>query len=125
VLTDGLANWTIKEGELEESWIFWLVQKERKNEIICPVEEKGALFSNVQEGVYLVKQVETDRQYKRFDPFFLCVPDGETWDIIRSPKVIYAGESPKTGDHPAPIIGAMGIGLCVAVLMVLTDSRKK
>ena len=29
------------------------------------------------------------------------------------------------GDYPAPIIGAMGIGLSVAVLMVLVDRDKK
>ena len=45
-------------------------------------------------------------------------------EMIRQPKLIYVGEQPRTADRPAPIIGAMGIGLSAAVLMVLADRRK-
>lgn len=127
VLTDGLANWQVEESDfLSNDWLMWLAQKNTGNETVKTVEdETGAVFTDLEEGLYLVKQVRTDWQFSSFNPFFLIIPDGENWDIYRAPKVISQGESPRTGDHPAPIIGAMGIGLTVAVMMVLMDGRKK
>ena len=127
ILTDGLANWTIEETELvSDNWVQWLCQMETGREVACTVkEETGAVFTQLLEGVYLVRQLDPDWQLPSFKPFFLTIPEGENWDVYRAPKAIYHGESPKTGDHPAPIIGAMGIGLSVAVLMVLVDGRKK
>ena len=126
-LTDGLANWKIEESELRAGdWMTWLVPKKMEQEMISTVQEgRGAVFTQLSEGVYLVKQLERDLQGASFKPFFLTIPEGENWDVYRAPKVISHGESPKTGDHPAPIIGAMGIGLSVAALMVLVDGRKK
>ena len=50
---------------------------------------------------------------------------GRSDPVILEPKIIHTGPPPNTADHPAPIIGAMGIGLSVAVLMVLVDEHKK
>lgn len=126
-LTDGLANWQIEESELRSGdWLSWLADRETGQEAVCTVyEETGAVFTQLPEGVYLVKQLEPEWQFPAFKPFFLTIPEGENWDVYRAPKVVSHGEPPRTGDHPAPIIGAMGIGLSVAVLMVLVDGRKK
>ena len=125
-LTDGLANWSVETAELEsKDWIQWVMQKNEGQKILRQVGRNGAVFTDLKRGVYLVQQVETDSLYQPFAPFFLTIPEGEHWDVCRTPKIIRNGEPPQTGDRPAPIIAAMGLGLSVAVLMVLVDERKK
>jgi len=126
-LTDGLADWSVSEEELNsENWISWITQNHAGKQFIRKIEgEEGAVFSDLEQGIYFVEQVEWDSQYRPFEPFFLTIPEGENWDVCRAPGMVSNGESPKTGDHPAPIIGAMGIGLSVACLMVLVDKYNR
>ena len=127
VLTDGLANWSMDEMELRAGeWIGWLSQHtegKKQTAVIC--SESGAEFKNLEKGIYLVEQLQSAEHFVPFRSFLQTIPENGQWDMILRPKLVYAGESPKTGDHPAPIIGAMGIGLGTAFLMVLVDSRKK
>lgn len=126
-LTDGLADWRVGEQELNSGeWIDWLSQRQTENMQTVPVtEDSGGVFENLQEGIYLVRQTAAPKQFKGFEPFFLMIPEGENWEVFRAPKLVSIGESPKTGDRPAPLVGAMGIGLSVAFLMVLVDEHKK
>ena len=59
------------------------------------------------------------------EPVLVRVPDGDDWFPRVFMPVTREGESPRTGDHPAPIIGAMGIGFSVTMLMLFLDDRKK
>ena len=126
-LTDGLADWSMSGEELESGEaISWISRHHTGQQLIKQIDgEWGAVFTDLEKGVYLVQQLEWDPQYLPFEPFFLTVPEGESWDVHREPKVVRNGESPRTGDHPAPIIGAMGIGLSVACLMVLVDKYNR
>ena len=126
-LTDGLANWLVEEKEVfSRSVVDWILPKVNSEGISVPVQEvSGAEFTGLEEGLYLVKQVETAEGFSAFSPFLVSVPEGDSWEVTARPKAINAGEAPKTGDHPAPIIGAMGLGLSAAILMVLADERKK
>lgn len=126
-LTDGLANWSMEESDLHSAeWVNWFAGRGiQKDAFQKPLTEEGAVFDNLQSGVYLVEQVEADRQFLPFHPFFLVIPEGENWDVYRRPKVVRNSESPKTGDRPAPIIAAMALGLSIAVLMVIVDEHKK
>ena len=126
-LTDGLADWSVQEEELKSrEWISWISRKDTGKLLTSEIHgEEGAVFTDLERGIYLVEHQEWDPQYQPFEPFFLTVPEGENWDVYRAPKVMGNGESPKTGDHPAPIIGAMGIGLSVACLMVLVDKYNR
>ena len=126
-VTDGLANWFLEEEELGESdWAKWLQHRAAaEGRQSAVIQESGAVFSDLQEGVYLIEQTDTAPEFSLFEPFLLTVPNGNAWDIIVRPNVRSLKESPRTADHPAPIIGAMGIGLSVAVLMVLVDKNKK
>lgn len=126
-MTDGLANWVVEEQSLyADPDQDWLIQMFGEDEQSRPVkEETGAVFHDLQEGIYLVQQSKADTEQYSFAPFFLSVPESDSWEIIRHPPLIRTGEAPKTGDHPAPIIAAMGLGLSAAVLMVLVDEHKK
>ena len=124
-LTDGLANWTVQEEERTSSILLNWLEGNVKKGLMIPVGEDGACFSGLREGVYLIRQTEAPEGYQKFSPLLVQLPDSDSWEIIVRPQVIRDTEIPETGDHPAPIIGAMGIGLSAAVLMVLVDERKK
>ncbi len=124
-VTDGLANWILKEDEiLSEDWLDWVLQRSA-GEQEQQVTENGAVFSALKEGTYLVQDRSSGGAYSCFTPFLVSVSPEEGWNRLCRPPVIRMEEAPGTSDHPAPIIGAMGIGFSVAVLMVLADGRKK
>lgn len=125
--TDGLANWMVSETEVYSAdWLNWLSAKAADRQVYQAVmPEEGAVFSGLSEGIYLVQQYQAAEGFVPFAPFLLCLPENGSWNISASPGLISTAPSPETGDYPAPIIGAMGIGLSVAILMVLVDERKK
>ena len=127
LLTDGLANWYMEETMIpSEDWISWLAQHTEEEKQLAVVQTgSGALFENLEEGIYLVEQTENAENHMPFAPVLQTIPENGQWDICVRPKLITSGEAPQTSDRPAPIIGAMGIGLSAAILMVLADSRKK
>ncbi|MGM9590916.1 MAG: hypothetical protein ACI3V0_12225 [Faecousia sp.] len=125
-VTDGLANWILQEEDiLSEQWLPWILQQSQAERKTLIRKETGAVFCGLEEGVYLVRQTESGKGFSDIQPFLQWIPEGDGWDIVKQPSVIRLTQSPATGDHPAPIIGAMGIGFCVAALMVLIDGRKK
>jgi len=125
-ITDGLADWIVSEQEVfSGSWTAWLEQQ-TKDRVWRNVEQgTGAVFQDLPEGLYLVRQPQAAPEFMAFRPFLLSVPDGTQWDVIRQVPLIHDGEAPLTGDRHVPLVGAMGIGFSVAVLMVLADQRKK
>lgn len=125
-ITDGLADWIVSEQEIfSGSWTDWLEQQ-AQTLVIQPVEqESGAVFPDLPDGLYLVRQPRSAPEFMAFRPFLLSIPEGEQWEVIWEVPLIREGEAPLTGDRHVPLLGAMGIGFSVALLMVLTDQRKK
>lgn len=125
-LTDGLADWTVWEEDVFSREVRdWLLGQNPSGGICVEVAPiTGALFSGLAAGLYLAVQDHPAPGFAVFSPVLIGLPQDGFWDIGLNPQVIRDTESPQTGDHPAPIIGAMGIGFSVAALMVLLDSRK-
>jgi len=126
-LTDGLADWIVWEDELDSELVLHLAeQKQLRDGLTGQVTpEKGAIFPELEAGLYLVSQTEAAEGYSAFSPFLVSIPAGDMWDLTMRPDVILLGESPRTGDRPAPIVAAMGISFSVAMLMILVDKHKK
>lgn len=126
-VTDGLADWTIWEEELNSrELIDWLMQQEKKNEMTGVITHGGgAYFSGLSNGLYLVVQREAAEGYFCFRPFLVSVPEKNQWDIVTYPQIIKDAPLPDTSDRPAPIIGAMGIGFAVTVVMLMVDKHKE
>lgn len=126
-VTDGLADWMVWEDELGSDMVLNLALANKQAAgATNPVERgMGAVFQGLEAGVYLISQKEAAEGYSAFAPFLMVVPSVSGWNLTASPDVISLGESPKTGDHPAPIIAAMGISFLVTVLMILVDRLKK
>ncbi len=85
----------------------------------------SAMYSQVEEGLYLLVQNETGGDFFPILPFLLTMPyDGE-WELQANPQTQQViTESPRTGQHPAPILGAMGMVLS-GVGLALCVGRKR
>ena len=127
VLTDGLADWVVWEEEIDSDFVLsWALEKHQTSGMTKQVVPgEGAFFPELNTGLYLVSQTKAAESYSAFSPFLVSIPCEDVWDLTAKPSVISLGESPRTGDQPAPIVGAMGISFSVAMLMVLVDKHKK
>ena len=124
-VTDGLANWTFTTGEVNSADFLSWIQEKTRSGVTETIGEEGALFASLPAGLYLVTQPEAAEGYLAFSPFLLELPEEGSLEVTVQPSLIADAEPPLTGDHHIPILGAMGIGLTAAVLMVLVDERKK
>lgn len=125
-ITDGLADWILTEQEVtSESFLKEIQFRFTKGQDCLITGDNGAVFEKLPEGLYLITQTDPAEGYFPFVPFLVELSSDRLMQVTAEPPVIRVAEIPKTGDYPAPIIGAMGIGLSVALLMVLADGRKK
>ena len=71
-----------------------------------------AEFSRLQEGLYLIVQTEKSPEGPGMTPFLIPLPFEGCWEVQANPKTgALLTPSPETGDHPSPLIGAMGLVL--------------
>lgn len=82
--------------------------------------EGRVVFSNLEEGLYLLKQTERMDGFYPFRSFLVTVPEGGQWDLQVSPSVLpIAPEPPKTGDLQtlltilAMLLSGMGLIFCL------------
>ena len=86
----------------------------------------SAVFSDLEDGLYLLTQTERTDGFYPIQPFLLTVP-GEGKENVRihlEPLPIVA-DSPPTGQSAAPVMGAAGMFLSVAGLILCTKWRKR
>ena len=125
-LTEGLANWVIRgEDAFGTDLPRWLTERLRGTGITRSITgAEGAVFEGLEDGLYLLAQPVAPEGCQSFSSFMVSLPLGENREIFTYPKLQLA-VNPKTGDHPAPIIGAMGLALSFLGLMGLWEKRKK
>lgn len=86
----------------------------------------SAEFSGLEDGLYLLVQSENVAGYYPIQAFLVTIPYGGQQNVEAFPKVEKVpGENPKTGQHPAPIIAAMGLVFSGVGLFLCVDSRRK
>ena len=86
----------------------------------------NALFSDLEEGLYLLVQAEEGE--RPIQPFLVTGPYAGQWNVYAYPNTWrITTEPPATGQHPAPILGALGMVLTSVglVLCVKGKQRKK
>lgn len=100
----------------------WLAERSGKDGTERLLDADGnAVFSNLRSGLYLVTQGEAAEGCCPIAPFLIPLPYEGQWEVQADPKTQrLLTESPRTGDHPAPVLAAMGLilsgmGLCICV----------
>ena len=80
-------------------------------------------FSLVEPGLYLLME---EGENPMILPCMTAMPQGDNWEGRAYPAVRYfAQENPNTGQHPAPILGAIGMVLSGIGLAVCAGVRRK
>lgn len=105
----------------------WLVELEGDVGIPGDLDADGSVeFSRLEEGLYLLVQTETDEEFLTIHPFLVTLPYEGQWNIQAYPKTQkVVTEPPATGQHPAPILGAMGMVVAGVGLVLCADGRRR
>ena len=85
----------------------------------------SASFSRLPEGLYMIIHTQKDRILPQAKPILVPVPFNGSWNVgVLPASGMIISESPRTGDHYSPVIGAMGIILTVFALGMCIDRFK-
>ena len=84
----------------------------------------NAVFSELEEGLYILVQTQRMDGFYPIYPVLLSVPEGEIWDvqIYREPVPVVT-ELPRTGQSPIPFLGILG--MCISALGLFLCARKE
>lgn len=127
-LTETFGGGLIKEEDAMSPVLAkWLAETaEGEGEPRLLDADGAADFVNLEEGLYLLVQSEKTAGYVPIDPVLIPIPLEGKWNIQAWPKVIDERLlSPRTGQHPAPIIGAMGLVLSGLALVLCVDKIRR
>ncbi len=110
------------EDALSPQLAQWLAQMEGEPGMTRILDADGSAdFSRLKEGLYLLVQNGTVEDYFPIMPFLMVLPYEGQWNVQAYPytQQVYT-ECPRTGQHPAPILGALGmvlsgVGLAVCI----------
>lgn len=95
-LTDGMANWFIRDQEaLSVDFAKWIIERRKEQGITQPVLVNGSVFLNLRPGIYLVQQTTPADGYYPFNPFLFTVTEYDQ-ELFAYPKI--APLTPQTGD---------------------------
>lgn len=106
----------------------WLTEAVEQEPVPRILDADGnAFFSGLSGGLYLLTQTEWDNGFSPVKPFLVPLPCNGQWEVAAFPKAgMILTEPPATGQHPAPIIGAMGmVGSGLALILLAEKFRRK
>ena len=90
--------------------------------IMNPVDV-AEVFSELEEGLYMLVQTERIDGFYPIYPVLLTIPLEENWDVlVHKAPVPVVTEIPKTGQSPIPFLGVLGMVLSATGLLLC---RKK
>lgn len=100
----------------------WLAQMEGEPGMSRILDADGSAdFSHLEAGLYLLVQNGTVEDFFPVMPFLMMLPYEGQWNVQAYPytQQVYT-ECPRTGQHPGPFLGALGmvvsgIGLAVCI----------
>lgn len=102
----------------------WLAEMEGGEGIPRHLDADGkAFFSNLTEGLYLLVQAKEGE--RPIQPFLVTIPYAGQWDVYAYPNTWrITTEAPATGQHPTPILGALGMVLTSVGLVLCVGGKR-
>ena len=105
------------------SWLSELMDQKGISRILDA--DGNATFSRLPEGLYLIEHTQNDQTLPEAKPMLVSVPYAGCWNIgVLPAERTVIPESPQTGEHHSPLIGAMFIVLLVFFLGMSIDRFK-
>lgn len=105
----------------------WLAESAGENGISLLLDADGqAVFSELEEGLYMLIQTERTDGFYPIYPILFTVPEEDQWDvkIYREPVPVVT-ELPKTGQSSVPFFGILGMVLSSTGLLLCTGKNRK
>lgn len=123
-LTDGLADWFVSETDANTvdfaCWILHRVRIEGTTREIT--REDGAVFADLEPGLYLVTQNKAASGFLPFPAFTVALREGES--VVVNPQM-EPDLIPRTGQRGAPILWAMLGILAIGGVFILSEGKNR
>ena len=105
----------------------WLAESAEEAGLTMLLDADGqAVFSDLDEGLYMLIQTERIDGFYPVYPILMTIPDGDVWNLqIQREPVPVVTELPKTGQSPVPFLGTLGIVFSsIGLLLCAAKNRK-
>lgn len=105
----------------------WLAESADESGMTMLLDADGnAVFSELEEGLYILVQTERIDGFYPIRPVLLTVPEGEQWNLeVNRQPVPVVTEIPKTGQSPTPFLGVLGMILSSTGLILCSKKGRK
>ena len=124
-ITEGFGGGIIRQSDADsEKLAQWLAESAEEAGMSMLLDADGnAVFSELEEGLYMLVQTERMDGFYPIYPVLLAIPQEENWDVlVHKAPVPVVTELPKTGQSLIPFFGILGMVLSATGLLLC---RKK
>ena len=127
-ITEGFGGGIVRQDEADSQKLAqWLAESAGENGMSLLLDADGtAVFTELEEGLYILVQTERVDGFYPIYPVLLTVPSEDQWniEICREPVPVVT-ELPKTGQSPIPYFGVLGMILSSLGLLVCVRKNRK
>ena len=127
-ITEGFGGGIIRQDDADSDTLaMWLAESAGEAGMTMLLDADGtAVFSELEEGLYMLIQTERMDGFYPIHPVLLTIPQESNWDvqILRQPVPVVT-EIPKTGQSPIPLLGILGMILSAAGLFICAGKERK
>jgi len=127
-ITEGFGGGMVHQEDADsEKLAQWLAETAGEVGITMLLDADGnAVFSELEEGLYVLVQTERMDGFYPIYPVLLSVPQEGHWDvrIYREPVPVIT-ELPKTGQSPFPFFGILGMVISSSGLFLCARKNRK
>lgn len=127
-ITESFGGGIIRQADADSvNLAQWLAESAAEAGITRLLDADGcAVFSELEEGLYMLVQTERMDGFYPILPILLSVPQESSWDLeIYKKPVPVVTEIPKTGQSPAPFLGVLGMLLSASGLLLCSKKSRK
>lgn len=111
-ITEAFGGGIIRQADTgSDQLALWLAETADENGMTMLLDADGhAVFSELEEGLYILVQTERMDGFYPIRPVLLTIPEEDRWDltIYREPVPVVT-EIPKTGESPILFLGVLGM----------------
>ena len=127
-IAESFGGGIIRQQDVDSTHLAqWLAESAEENGITMLLDADGnAIFSDLEEGLYILVQTERMDGFYSILPVLLTIPEENRWDlrIYREPVPIVT-DNPKTGESPMLFLGILGMVFSTAGLFLCAGKNRK